>query len=305
MSACDALVIGGGPAGLAAALCLCRAGQDVVLAETLALGGHLLRTAEVDDSGLPRLAGWEFADKMAAQLEGQSIVRRNEAVTAFVHKPGANTVTVGSETFTARTVIICTGTRPKPLGLEGEDRLYGRGLSTCAVCDGNFFRDLVVGVVGGGEKALEESLYLATLVQELHLITRGEHFQAPRPLQDRVRATPNIRCVLHHAVRGLEGDAALEGLVLEDLHTHATTRLPLEGLFVFAGVLPNIDALPQDLDRDPNGFIRTDADMRTNLPGVFAAGDVRAKLCRRVVTAVGEGTSAACAACDWLAQQTA
>lgn len=300
----DAVVIGGGPAGLAAALYLCRAGLNVALTELLAPGGQLLKTAAIDNyPGYPKgIAGWELAETFAAHLQEYPLVRYTESVTRFEHEGGMNFLVVGKEQLESRAVIICSGAQPRKLGLADEARLTGKGVSYCALCDGNFFRGQEVAVVGGGNSALEESLYLSRLVARLYLIHRRETFRAAKVLQDKVGASDKIVPVLNHVITDLEGDQALESVVVEDVRTFEKKKLGVQGLFVFVGHAPYGDFLPEALSRDAAGFIITDSEMRTNLPGVFAAGDIRSKQCRQVVTAVGDGATAATAAFSYLEQ---
>lgn len=300
----DAVVIGGGPAGLTAALYLCRSGVSVALVEMIAPGGQVLRTSDIANyPGFPKgIAGWELADIFAAHLEGFTLDRYTETVTGIEHAPGANRLHVGSEWITARTVVICSGASPQPLGLEDEERLVGKGVSYCALCDGNFFRNQVVGVVGGGNSALEEALYLSRIVKKLYLIHRREGFRAAKVLLDKLLQTPNIELLTSTVVTSLEGTQGLTGLNVQNVNTRVESRLAVEGLFVFVGYVPHNEFLPAWLDKDEQGFVRTDCEMRTNLPGVFAAGDIRSKLCRQVTTAVGDGATAATAAFSYLEQ---
>ena len=300
----DALVIGGGPAGLTAALYLCRSGLSVALVEMMAPGGQILRTADIANyPGFPKgIAGWELADLFAAHLEGYALDKYTETVATIDYAPGASRLLVGKEWIEAKTVLICTGASPKALGLADEERLVGHGVSYCALCDGNFFRDQVVAVIGGGNSALEESLYLARIVKKLYLIHRREEFRAAKILQDKVGSTPNIELVLSHVPVRLEGEKELTGIVVEHKQTHAQKRLDVNGVFVFVGYAPQNAFLPSQLEKDAHGFIVTDSEMRTNLPGIFAAGDIRSKLCRQVATAVGDGATAATSAFSYLEQ---
>jgi len=300
----DALVLGGGPAGLTAALYLCRSGLNVALVEMMAPGGQILKTADIANyPGFPKgISGWELADLFAAHLEDYTLDRYTETVATIDPAPGANRLLVGQEWLEARTVVICSGASPRPLGIAGEDKLVGKGISYCALCDGNFFRGQDVAVVGGGNSALEEALYLARIVRKLYLVHRRDAFRGARVLEERVRKTANIELVLNSVVTSLEGGNALTGLMLENVRTHAVSRLAVDGLFIFVGYAPQNACFPSQLKLDEHGFIITDNEMRTNLPGIFAAGDIRSKLCRQVATAVGDGATAATAAFSYLEQ---
>ena len=175
-------------------------------------------------------------------------------------------------------------------GVPRETQLTGRGVSYCALCDGNFFRDQVVAVVGGGNSALEEALYLSRIASKLYLIHRREGFRAAKVYQDKIRAASDkIELVLDTVVTGLMGEDSLQGLYLKNVKSGEETQLPVDGMFVFVGYEPQNSFLPAGLELDPQGFIITDCEMRTNLPGLFAAGDIRSKMCRQVTTAVGDG----------------
>lgn len=300
----DAVVIGGGPAGITAALYLCRAGVSVALVEMLAPGGQVLKTESVENyPGYPKgVKGWEMADAFAAHLEGYTLDRYNDAVQSMIPSPQGTLLTVGKETLEAKTVIVCSGANPRPLGLADEARLTGKGVSYCALCDGNFFRDQVIAVVGGGNSALEEALYLSRIAKKLYLVHRREGFRAAKIYQDKIQAASNIVPVLNSVVTDLHGDAFLTGLTVRNVQDNTTQQLDVDGLFVFVGYEPQSGFLPDTLERDTQGFVITDCEMRTNLPGVFAAGDIRSKMCRQVATAVGDGATAATAAFSYLEQ---
>ena len=301
----DAVVVGGGPAGITAALYLCRSGLSVAQIEMLAPGGQILKTESIENyPGFPQgIKGWEMADTFAAHLEGYGLERYNDAVLKMERTSGGWMIAVGKESIEAKAVVVCSGANPRPLGLPRESQLTGRGVSYCALCDGNFFRDQVVAVVGGGNSALEEALYLSRIVKKLYLIHRREGFRAAKVYQDKVRAASDkIELVLDTVVTGLVGEEALQGLQLKNVKTNAETQLTVDGMFVFVGYEPQNSFLPADVDVDPQGFIVTDCEMRTNLPGLFAAGDIRSKMCRQVATAVGDGATAATAAFTYLEQ---
>jgi thioredoxin reductase (NADPH) len=300
----DALVVGGGPAGITAALYLLRAGAKIACVEKLAPGGQVLMTEWIDNyPGFPKgVRGYEMADLFAAHLDGFPLDRYSEAVRVIKPAPGRNEVQIGEQWIRARTVIICSGAKHRSLGVPGEERLTGKGVSYCAICDGQFFRDQVVAAVGGGDSALEETLYLSKIVRKVYLIHRRDAFRGAKIYQDKVFAEPKIEIVLNSIVTEVVGDSEVKGVRLKNLVTGAETALDVNGVFIWVGIKPQVDFLPQELTRDPAGFIITDTEMRTNLPGIFAAGDVRSKLCRQVTTAVGDGATAAYAAGLFLEQ---
>ena len=299
MKSYDAVVIGGGPAGITAAMYLARSGCSVLMPEQLAPGGQILQTEAMDKyPGFPKgNKGYELADLFAAHLEGLAIDRPAAAVESVSGSAGQFVVRAGGVEYGARTVVVCSGAHHRKLGLEGEDRLRGRGVSYCALCDGNFFRNQTVAVVGGGNAALEESLYLSKLVSKLYLIHRRDEFRARKIYQDKLtEQSDKITLLRSSVVTALHGEKELTGLTVKNLKSGEETLLPVNGLFVYVGFSPSTGFLPADLAKDEQGFIITDTEMRTNIPGIFAAGDIRSKLCRQVITAAGDGATAAQAA---------
>jgi thioredoxin reductase (NADPH) len=304
MTSYDALVIGGGPAGMTAALYLLRAGAKMGWVEKLAPGGQVLMTEWIDNyPGFPKgVRGYELADLLTAHLEGFTFDRYSEEVQVIKPVPGRNMVRIGEQWVLAKTVIICSGAKHRTLDIPGEARLAGKGVSYCAICDGQFFRDQVVAAVGGGDSALEETLYLSKIVRKVYLIHRRDKFRGAKIYQDKIAAEPKIEVILNSIVTEIVGDSEVKGVRLKDLVQGTESSLDVSGVFVWVGIKPQVDFLPQELTRDPVGFIITDTEMRTNLPGIFAAGDVRSKLCRQVTTAVGDGATAAYAAGLFLEQ---
>lgn len=306
MKSYDALVVGGGPAGITAALYLVRAGVPTALVEKLSPGGQVLMTEVIENyPGFPKgIKGYELADLFAAHLESYALDRVGDEVRAMRVGRDRHELEVGGEWISARAVILCMGARYRKLKIPGEETLLGRGVSYCALCDGNFFRDKVVAVIGGGNSALEESLYLARLVKKLYLVHRRDEFRGEKILQDKCFAHPRIEVLRSTRPLEIQGVGGVEAVLLEDVKTRGQTRLPLDGVFVFVGFDPNIEFVPAEIARDAVGIL-TDTEMRTNVPGVFAAGDVRSKQCRQVVTAVGDGATAASAAFAYLEQSHA
>lgn len=307
MKTYDCAVIGGGPAGMTSALYLARAGVNFAWIEKLSPGGQMLNTEVIDNyPGFPKgVRGYELSDIMAEHLSGFSYDKYNDEVIGIVNKPDRNTITIGSEEIDAKSVILCSGARFRKLGLPREEELTGRGVSYCALCDGNFFRDQVVAVVGGGNTALEESLYLTKLVKKVYLIHRRDEFRGDKIYQDKVIAEPKIEILYSTIIEELLGDKGLIGLRVANLAKKEEHTLELQGLFVFIGYEPTAGFLPPELDKDEWGFVVTDTEMQTNLPGLFAAGDIRSKRCRQVTSAVGDGATAANSAIIYLEQSHA
>lgn len=297
----DAVVIGGGPAGMTAALYLLRAGVPTAVVEKLSPGGQVLMTSEIENyPGFPDgVKGWELADLFAAQLAKYPHETLNDEVRQMRLGTKRHQLLVGSEWIEAKAVILATGARYRKLCVPGEQALTGRGVSYCALCDGNFFRDKVVAVVGGGNSALEESLYLSRLVKKIYLIHRRGEFRASKCYQDKCVTHPCMELVLDSVVREIQGQDQVTGVEVENLKTCERRIIPVDGVFVFVGFEPILDFVPGEVTRDARGIL-TDQEMCTNVPGIFAAGDIRSKNCRQVATAVGDGATAATSAFAYL-----
>lgn len=303
----DAAVVGEGPAGITAALYLARSGCSTVLFEQMTAGGQILATESLENyPGFPKgIKGYELADYMDAQLEGLAIDKVRAEVCGVSGKAGDFTISADadSDTWFARTVIVCTGARHRHLGLPREVDLVGRGVSYCAICDGGFYRNLDVAVVGGGNAAMEESLYLAKIVKKVYLIHRREDFRGAKIYLDKLEQQPDkVEILRNTIVTQLVGESELTGLELENLKTGQKSAISVSGLFIYVGFIPATEFLPDSVNRDNQGFVITDTEMRTSVPGIFAAGDIRSKLCRQVITAAGDGATAAQAAFVFLEQ---
>lgn len=312
----DVVVVGGGPAGLTAALYLTRSGCSVALVEKLTPGGQVLQTETIENyPGYPKgIKGYELADLFAAHLDGLDVARVNGEVKSLVPgevagKPGFTLTLAGQEgelELGARAVVVASGASHRRLGLREEPWLIGKGVSYCAICDGNFFRGQDVVVVGGGNTALEESLYLSKIVRKVYLVHRRDAFRGARVYLDRLMAIPDkVEIIRSSVVTKITGMNAVESVTVKRVDSGEERVLNAQGLFVFVGNIPNAAFVPDGVERDPQGFVVTDTEMRTAVPGIFAAGDVRAKLCRQVSTAVGDGATAAQAAFLYLEHQHA
>ncbi|MGE4552328.1 MAG: thioredoxin-disulfide reductase [Desulfovibrionaceae bacterium] len=296
MSIYDAVIIGGGPAGLTAALYLLRSGAKTLMLERMAPGGQVLMTEEIENyPGFPKgIKGYELVDLFQAQVDAYGLERRSDEVTAIEPgEGGRHVVMAGDERIETRTVILASGAHYRKLGVPGEKEYLGKGVSYCALCDGNFYRGRKVAVVGGGNAALEESLYLARIVDHVTLIHRRDEFRGQKCYEDKCAIAPKMTILRSTVVESIDGDAGgVTGVSLKNVKTGAQSTLAVDGVFVFVGFDPNLDYLPAAVKRDKNGVL-TDCEMRTSVPGIFAAGDARSKLCRQVATAVGDGATAA------------
>lgn len=291
----EALIIGGGPAGITAALYLLRAGINIGWVEKLAPGGQVLMTEEIENyPGFPEgIKGYELIDKLTAHLDPFDFDKIRDEVVEIQAQSSKHKIKLTESEVTAKTVIICTGANWKHLDIPGEDRLTGRGVSYCAVCDGNFFRNQDVACIGGGDTALEESLYLSKLVRKIYLIHRRDAFRGAKIYQDKVFNNPKIEILYNTIATEFKGDTDLQGINLKNVKTNEESFLDVNGAFIFIGLKPAGGFYPQEMETDALGFIKTDAEMMTSIPGIFAAGDIRSKHCRQVSTAVGDGATAA------------
>ena len=306
----DAVVIGAGPAGITAALYLVRSGVSVALVENAAPGGQILSTAEIENyPGFPKsIKGWELADLFDAHLAGYPVERvRGQVLTVEQAEGRIFRLTLAEDNvLEAKCVVACTGAHHRKLGAPGEDTFSGRGVSYCAVCDGNFYRGRDVAVVGGGNSALEEALYLSRIVNKVYLIHRRDAFRGAMIYQNKVREAENIELVTGSVVDEIRGNSAgVDSVAVRRLDGGETRVLPVDGVFIYVGMEPVSGYLPDGINRDAAGFVLTDAEMCTSIPGIFAAGDIRAKRCRQVSSAVGDGATAATAASSYLEQWNA
>ncbi len=255
----------------------------------------MLLTEQIDNyPGFPEgIRGYELIDLFTAHLKGFEYDKYRDELLEIKSGDGIHNLKLSDEWIRARTLIICSGATWKKLGIPGENRLNGRGVSYCALCDGNFFQDQEVACIGGGDTALEESLYLSKLVKKIFLIHRRDAFRGSKIYQDKVMADPKIEILYDTVATEFLGEKGLEGLKVKNIKTNEESSLEVQGAFVFIGLVPQSSFVPSDMDRDEQGFIRTDTEMQTSIPGIFAAGDIRSKLCRQVCTAVGDGATAA------------
>jgi len=291
----DVIIIGGGPAGLTAGIYSSRARLNVVLLVRFAPGGQVLTTDWVENyPGFPEgISGFELTDRMRKQAERFGLVIQNKEVTGVDVRDSYKVVLLRDEELPTKTIIIATGATPKKIGIPGEDRFTGKGVSYCATCDGPFYRDQEVVVIGGGDTALEESLFLTRFVNRVYLVHRRDQLRAIKLLQERVFEDPKIELVLDTIPLSIEGGETVEGIELKNVKTGKTFFKKAQGVFIFIGTQPNTDIFKDKLRIDEQGFIITDNKMQTSIPGIFAAGDVRSKPLRQISTAVGEGASAA------------
>ena len=304
----DVAIIGGGPAGISAGIYAARRGLNAIVFEGKLLGGVMNEATEVDNwPGTPKVHGMELAQKFSEHLKAFPVTIKEEMVMeAKAHADGSFSIKTADGAYSAKTVILATGAKFQALGAKGEKEFAGKGVSYCATCDGYFFKDKRVAVVGGGDSALSSAVYLSEIAKEVVLVHRRNEFKAIEELQVRVRELAKagkIRLALNKIVAEIKGKQFVESIVLEDVETKARSEETVDGLFIYVGTMP-LSALAQQLGVQLNekGFARIGDGCTTNVPGVFAAGDVTGKL-MQITMAVSQGAQAALAAYDFLKKQ--
>lgn len=302
----DVVIIGAGPAGMCAGMYAGRSMLKAVVLERGFPGGELLNTELVEDyPGFEHILGHELAQKFADHAAKFGAEFRNGVVVERVSKlPDGSfeTKTESGDVYRSPAVIITAGGTPVKLGVPGELEYAGKGVSYCAICDGAFFRNQVIAVVGGGDAATEEADFLTRYADKVYLIHRREELRASKILQQRLFANPKVEVIWNAVVERVDGDdqGLVKSLKLRDITTNETSELAVTGMFVFIGFRPNTGIIDAHVEHDDMGYLKTDENMQTNLRGLFAAGDVRSQLTRQVTTAVGDATTAAIAAEKYL-----
>jgi thioredoxin reductase (NADPH) len=293
----DLICIGGGPASLTAALYAAREGLDVLVIEKSGLGGQAGVTERLDNfPGFPEgIGGAEFADRLAQQARrfGVELLQAQEVIGLREEEESKYVTTADGHEYAARAVLIATGSTYRRLGVPGEDELIGAGVHFCATCDGPFYKGQHIAVIGGGNSAGEESLFLTRFADKVTMLVRGAEMTASQIVIDKVAASSKIEVRYNTEVTELQGESKLSGVVLLDRLSGAMEPIHPAAVFVFIGLSPNSGWLPPDIQRDTTGFIQTKLNLETSLPGVFAAGDVRAGSTKQAASAVGEGATAA------------
>jgi thioredoxin reductase (NADPH) len=290
------LIVGGGPAGLTAAIYAVRAGVPCELIERGVMGGQVFIASHIENyPGLPEpISGSELSDRFRAQAQRLGVKSSFDTVEKVELAGELKKVTLQSgPVLTCDALVLAPGATPRQLGVPGEGAFWGRGVSYCAVCDGNFFRGQRVVVVGGGDAACQEAEMLAHLAKEVYIVHRRRQFRAQQYLITCVTAEPNIEVRWDSVLEEIEGDTEVRSVRLRDVNTGAISRLEVEGVFIYVGVLPQTDLVKGLVELDDQGAIKAGEDTKTNVPGIFAAGDCRNKPFRQIVTAAADGANAA------------
>lgn len=299
----DLIILGGGPAGLNAALYAKRGGIDVAIIDTSSVGGQPVNYLEIENYlGFPTIQGWELAEKFEQHIDKFNIQKfQNEEIQNVDLTSTIKTVQTLKNKYLAKTIIIATGASPKKLGIRGEDEYIGKGVSYCAICDGAFYKNKTVVVIGGGNAAVEEGIYLTKFAEKVYIMHRRDELRADKIIQERAFDNEKIEFIFDSIPLEIVGDSKKVNLIqYKNVKTGEIKTLNVDGVFPYIGFSPNTEFFNAQLVQDEFGFIRVDENMRTSEIGVFAAGDVRRTPLRQVITAVADGAVAGMSAVKYL-----
>ncbi len=296
----DVIIIGGGPAGLTAALYALRAEKSVVVIEKLGLGGQIALSSEVENfPGTMKMSGAEFAANLAAQVDALGGRIEYEEVVEIIDGD-VKTVVTDLDRYEGKSIIIATGVKNRRLGAEGEEELIGKGISFCAVCDGSFYKGKTVAVIGGGNTAVEDAIYLSDIAEKVYIVHRRNEFRAEPRLVRALDERANIEKILDSTVERFVDDGGLKGVDVVNVKNGEKRHIALDGAFVAVGQIPQCEIFRDIITLDEGGYISAGENCRTNVEGIFVAGDCRNKTVRQLTTAVGDGSVAALAAVEYL-----
>ena len=299
----DIIVIGGGPAGLTAALYARRQNKSVLVLEKNSFGGQTVYSPKIENyPGFIEMSGVEFSDKLVDQVLNQGAELEMEEVISISVSDDIKTVTTDSGSHECKAVILACGARHRLLGLENEEELIGNGISFCAVCDGAFYKDKTVAVIGGGNSALQEALLLCQTSKKVYVVQNLAFLTGETKLAQSIESKDNAEIILNTVVTELIGDGQLSAIKLKNTENGLESVLKVDGMFTAIGLVPDNDAAKEIINLDERGYIISDENTLTNVNGIFAAGDCRTKGVRQIATAISDGASAALAACRYIEQ---
>jgi len=291
----ELIIIGAGPAGLTASIYACRSLIDTLLIEKLGSGGQASLTFHIENyPGFPEgINGFELGQKMEQQAKNFGVNIKLAEVKEIKMKENRLFEIINDESsYLTKSIIIATGTKPKRLGVKGEDDFIGRGISFCATCDAHFYREKIVAVVGGGDSAIDEGLFLTKFAKKVYIIHRRDQLRAAKILQQRAFSNPKIEFIWNSIVSEIIGDNKLREIIIKNVKDNSISKLSIDGLFLYIGLEPNTNFI-NFINKDENGYIITDEKMKTNIDGIFAAGDCRKTPLRQIITAASDGAIAA------------
>ncbi|MBQ6886812.1 MAG: thioredoxin-disulfide reductase [Lachnospiraceae bacterium] len=298
----DLIIIGSGPAGLSAAVYGKRAGLNLLVIEKNGMsGGQVLNTYEVDNYlGLPGINGFDMGMQFRAHADKLQAEFRDEAVMRIENEEGKKKVVTEQNTYETKTVLIATGASHAKLNVPGEEELAGMGVSYCATCDGAFFRNRTVAVVGGGDVAAEDAIFLARGCEKVYLVHRRDELRAANILQKNLMELSNVEILWNHVVTSIEGDGQTEKMIIRSTKDESVQEKEIDGIFIAVGIHPNTAFVEGLLEMDEKGYIKAGEDGKTSVDGIFAAGDVRTKKLRQIITAVSDGANAVTSVQEYL-----
>jgi thioredoxin reductase (NADPH) len=298
----DVIIIGAGPAGLSAAIYAARSGMKAAVMEKGIVGGQITVTEDVENyPGFEHaISGYDLTETMRKQAARFGAEFIEAEVTAVGLEGKCKIIATHDQEYRAKSIIFCSGASPRRLNVPGEERLTGRGVSYCATCDGALYRGKKVAVIGGGDSAIEEGMFLTKFAEKVYVIHRRDALRAQYIIQQRAFKNPKMEFIWDTVVQEIKGEQKVSELELYNRKTDKISFLPVDGAFIYVGILPNTTLLESRLTLDTSGFVITDEYMHTNIPGIFAAGDIRSKVLRQVVTATSDGAIAAWSAEKWV-----
>ena len=297
----DIIIVGAGPAGMTAAIYARRASKSVLVLEAVNYGGQILNTPDIENYPLEaHISGYDFSTKVYEQAKGLGAEFVFEKVTELREENGLKTVVTTKNTYSAKAVILATGSENRKLGIEDEDKLTGKGISYCATCDGNFYRNKTVAVVGGGNTALEDALYLSDIAKQVYLIHRRDSFRGEETTVTRLKEKTNVEFIYHSNVTKLIAEKRLKAIEVTNNQDGSVRTIELNGLFIAVGRVPENQNFAQLIKLDDAGYIVAGEDCHTSAEGIFTAGDNRTKMLRQLVTAAADGAMAATEAIKYL-----
>ena len=297
----DIIIIGGGPAGLTAAIYASRAGKSVLLIEKQSCGGQIVTSPKVENyPGIPVVSGFEYGETLKKQAKSFGAQIISENVLSIEVKDGVRIAKTAKNSYEGKTIIYAAGAEKRKLGIEREEELIGSGISYCAYCDGNFFRGRTAAVVGGGNTALDDALYLSEICKKVYLIHRRHQFRGDEATVERLRKIPNVEIICGYTVDRLIGDFMLSAIHIKSTEDKEPRMIETDGLFIAIGNTPGNENFKEWFEIDTDGYIVTDEACRTKTPGIFAAGDCRQKNLRQLVTAAADGAISAVSAVEYI-----
>lgn len=297
----DILIVGAGTAGLSAAIYGVRAGKSVLVLEASVYGGQIINTPEIENyPGIKHISGFEFATNLYEQAKDLGAEVKYEKVLSIKDEGDNKVLVTDSNEYVGKTVILATGAKNRPLGLDREEELIGRGISYCATCDGGFYRGKAVAVNGGGNTALEDAIFLTSYCSKVYIIHRRDSFRGEEKLLGTLKTKENVEFVLNSVITNLNAPDKLESISVFKLETKEDRQIEVEGLFIAIGQMPENDIFSNVITLDKKGYIVGQEDCKTNIEGIFVAGDTRTKSVRQLATAASDGAISALAACEYI-----